>query len=209
MKQPTLFSFTETEAGFTPAPVAASLSPAEPRPLAETLRRELRASTASSASFSPCKRYRYMLMRRWGSPVSPRVLFIGLNPSTADETRDDATIRREVRYAMEWGYGGLLKANLYGWRSTDPKGLKLTDRPVDHGCGMNDKILAVHAQRCELIVAAWGAFSGIDDRVAAVLQLLNRPVHCLGRSKEGAPLHPLRLSAERKPELYWTPEGYA
>jgi len=207
MNQPTLFTFEETEAGFTPSPVAATLSPAAPRPLAETLRRELRASCTSSASFSPCRRYRYMLLRRWGSPVSPRVLFIGLNPSTADEQRDDATIRREVRYAIEWGYGGLLKANLYGWRSTDPKGLKVPPNPVDHGCGMNDKIIAMHAQRCELIVAAWGAFSGIEHRAAAVLKLLNRPVHCLGLSKDGAPLHPLRLSAARKPQLFWTPEA--
>ena len=207
MKQTSLFTFAETDEGFTPLPAAMDLTPAAPKPLAETLRKELRASATSSASFSPCRLYRYMLLRRWGSPVSPRVLFIGLNPSTADEERDDNTIRREVRYAMEWGYGGLLKANLYGYRSTNPKGLKVPKNPIDHLPGFNDRVIAAHASRCELVVAAWGAFTGIDARAAVVLRVLNRPVYCLGRSKDGAPRHPLMLSAARKPELFWTPAG--
>ena len=75
-----------------------------------------------SATFSPCRRWRYTLLRRWEPANLIVVAFIGLNPSTADETLDDPTIRRCIGFAKAWGAGGMYMLNLFGWRSTDPAG---------------------------------------------------------------------------------------
>ena len=74
------------------------------------------------ATFSPCRTWRYSLWRIW-QPGKPYVVFIGLNPSTATEVEDDPTIRRCIRYAQDWDYGGLYMLNVFALRSTDPKAL--------------------------------------------------------------------------------------
>ena len=73
----------------------------------------------SDALFSEDRIYRYALWRTWDESL-PKALFIGLNPSTADEIQDDPTIRRCIRYSMDWGYGGYIMGNIFGYRSTDP-----------------------------------------------------------------------------------------
>lgn len=73
-----------------------------------------------SADFSACGTYRYALRKIW-LPAAPQVLFIGLNPSTADEKSDDPTIRRCLGFARSWGYGGLIVANLFAYRTTAPQ----------------------------------------------------------------------------------------
>jgi len=79
----------------------------------------------SHATFSPCRKYRYSLFRIWDEDKS-LVLFIGLNPSTADEKEDDPTIRRCINFAKQWGwgYGGLIMGNLFSFRATQPSDLK-------------------------------------------------------------------------------------
>ena len=81
------------------------------------------------AVISQDNKYRYQLSRIWDNE-KPTVLFIMLNPSTADADADDPTIRRVVNFAKSWGYGGVFVGNLYAFRSTDPKGLKHTEDPV-------------------------------------------------------------------------------
>ena len=81
------------------------------------------------AVFSPCRTYRYALSRVWAAD-KPYALFIGLNPSTADETLDDPTIRRCIDFAKRWGYGGLVMANLFAYRATDPAVMKRAAEPV-------------------------------------------------------------------------------
>ena len=81
-----------------------------------------------TATFSECRKYRYTLWRRWdGLFASGYAMFIGLNPSTADETNDDPTIRRCIGYARDWGYGGLCMTNLFAFRATLPKNMKAVD----------------------------------------------------------------------------------
>lgn len=80
------------------------------------------------AHLSPCRRYRYALWRRWGD--GPHAMFIGLNPSTADETADDPTIRRCIAFARAWGYGALCMANLFAYRATQPADMLAQDDPV-------------------------------------------------------------------------------
>ena len=82
-----------------------------------------------NATFSNCRKYRYSLSRIWDKKKK-LVLFIGLNPSTANEEVDDPTIRRCVNYVQNWGYGGLMMVNLFAYRVTLPSGLKKVKYPI-------------------------------------------------------------------------------
>ncbi len=83
-----------------------------------------------SAVFSPSRKYRYVLRREWGDTERKMAVFIGLNPSTADETTDDPTIRRCMGYARDWGCSGLYMLNLFAVRATDPKDMLADLNPV-------------------------------------------------------------------------------
>lgn len=162
------------------------------------------SSVESGAHFSPCRTYRYALWRRWGSPeFASQVMFVGLNPSTADETEDDPTIRRCIRFAKDWGYGGLLMMNAYAFRATDPKVMKAASDSVGPG---NDEEFRWRAGHVGLVIAAWGAHC-TEERERQVCEALQRPIHCLGRTKAGRPKHPLYLRADTQPEMFWMPEG--
>jgi len=76
------------------------------------------------AAFSPCRTFRYSLWHQWGDDSLGYAMFIGLNPSTADETLDDPTVRRCINFARDWGYGALCMTNLFAFRSTDPSVMK-------------------------------------------------------------------------------------
>jgi len=131
--------------------------------------------------------YRYLLFRRWADADS--VLFVMLNPSTADAGRDDPTIRRCRRLAAAWGFGGVEIANLFALRATDPRDLARARAPVGT---RNDEILADAAVRASAIVVAWGVHGSHRARDRAVVELLGaRPLFCLGTTLGGAPRHPL------------------
>lgn len=147
--------------------------------------------------FSPCRRYRYVLWREWGDLLNPStafVQFIGLNPSTADETLDDPTIRRCVQYAKDWGYGALCMTNLFAFRATDPK--VMIKEPDPEG-PENIKHLADVAAQASVIVCAWGKDGKHQAQDAAVRQYLRCVtgvnLHCLGTNGDGTPKHPLYL----------------
>ena len=98
------------------------------------------------------REFRYSLERTWNSDID-RVLFIMLNPRTADANVDDATIRRCISFAARWGKGGIVVGNLFTLRSTDPKGLFRHRDPVGPE---NDGHLERPAGECETVVAGWG-----------------------------------------------------
>lgn len=154
----------------------------------------------SGARFSPCRTWRYSLWRRW-DPARPMVMFIGLNPSTADESIDDPTIRRCKRFAMDFGYGGMYMLNAYAYRATEPKDMKRAADPVGPG---NYQALREFSKLSSLVIAAWGVHCSIPQAVA-VLSAVNRKVYCLGKTKDNCPKHPLYLKADTKPELFWEP----
>jgi hypothetical protein len=146
-----------------------------------------------SAAFSPCRRYRYSLSRVW-NPKLPSVMFVGLNPSTADEREDDPTVRRCVGFARKWNFGGLILVNLFAYRSTDPASLLQADDPVGPE---NDEHILASARAAERVVLAWGAKGSLFDRDQHVLSLLPG-AHCLGFTKEGYPKHPLYLAGNTR-----------
>lgn len=151
------------------------------------------------AEFSECRTYRYSLWRRWRwDGNASQVMFIGLNPSTADEIENDPTIRRCIGFAKSWGYSSLLMMNAYAFRATDPKEMKSAIDPIGPG---NDEAFLVRRDQCGLIIAAWGVHCS-SEREAAICRLIGRDVHCLGKTKDGRPKHPLYLRADTKPELF-------
>ncbi len=140
--------------------------------------------------------YRYVLGRRWDSTL-PECVFIMLNPSTADATQDDPTIRRCIGFAKSFGCGSLLVGNIYAFRATDPRDLFRAAEPV--GGARNDAVLTELLARGGVTVAAWGA-RGRPGRVAEVMRLPGAErLTALATTKGGAPGHPLYLSGAATP----------
>lgn len=121
-----------------------------------------------------------------------------LNPSTADTTIDDPTIRRCMRFARDSNFSGIVVGNLFAWRATDPAELKSVDNPVGPD---NDSALSAIFAAAPIIVCAWGgnAFGGRDAQVLAMIQGAGKIPHCLKMTKTGHPAHPLYLSAALRP----------
>lgn len=140
----------------------------------------------STAVLSDCGRYRYELRRRWGD--GPELEWVMLNPSKADASRNDPTIRRCIRFSQAWGFAAIVVHNLFAWRATDPRELARTDDPVGP---QNREFLSAGA---EVTVAAWGAHP------AAAGWWTGRPntrprLLCLGVNDNGSPKHPLYVAA--------------
>lgn len=135
------------------------------------------------------------------------VQFIGLNPSTADETKDDPTVRRCIAFAKSWGYSAMCMTNLFAFRSTDPRMMLAEAWPVGI---CNDKWLLDVAEKSNIIIAAWGNHGNHLSRAAQVIGMFKwRPelyakLHCLATNKSHAPKHPLYLRADLQPQPYHT-----
>ena len=152
-------------------------------------------TVTSSAWISACGRYRYLLERRWSSKVA--CVFIMLNPSTADATVDDNTIRKCIGYARRWGFGGIVVANLYAYRATDPSELLKVEDPV----GPENDEWIERLVNHPTIVVAWGNDAD-EDRVDEFKHLMHaatgwpvdKLLYCMGTNKNGSPKHPLYLA---------------
>ncbi|KAL3142876.1 hypothetical protein ABBQ38_003165 [Trebouxia sp. C0009 RCD-2024] len=135
--------------------------------------------------------YRYLLFRSWDDSL-PQVCFCMLNPSTADSTADDPTIRRCMSFAKSWGCGSISVINLFAYRATSPRELKLTADPV----GLwNFCFIYLVSQQASMTVAAWGSRGLQLHQNMHVLPLLKNPV-CLGLTKAGHPKHPLYVQGD-------------
>ncbi len=162
-----------------------------------------------AAVFSRDRRYRYVLTRIWDGR-RPRLIAICLNPSTADETQDDPTVRKLMGFASRWGYGGLWLMNLFAIRGTDPEIIKTSDiDPV--GSEQHERIKGVvglarrflnDAREYEPgpdpeVLCAWGVHGAYQDQDEHMMGWLDkelvRPI-CLGTTKNGCPKHPLYVS---------------
>lgn len=156
------------------------------------------------ADLSLCGTYRYELTRVWDRSRGS-CAFVMLNPSTADATVDDATIRRCIRFAADWGFGILKVYNLFGLRARRPKDLEVHADPF----GPELDRWYRRAVECDRVVCAWGSFltgGAFADRgqVVARAHLKRADLYCLEVNGDGNPRHPLyvRSDAELKP---WRP----
>lgn len=148
------------------------------------------------AELSPCGKYRYSLSRIWDLSKG-LVLFIMLNPSTADVENDDPTIRRCISFAKYWGYGGIMVGNLSPFRATNPVELKTM---------INDPY--VNDQNAQAIMGMWGKSSlmvfawGNPPCQLPQCPVIGDHAYHLGLTKLGNPKHPLYLKKDLKPIMY-------
>lgn len=171
-----------------------------------------------TATLSECGRYRYTLTRAWRGTSQPHFrartcLFVMLNPSTADATVDDPTIRKCVAFASHWGFSVLEVANLFAWRSTEPEGLIGIADPVGP---KNDDAIVLALARANRVVLAWGSHHKVRgliaprERVVRALIVdafllrghLAFELGSLGSNADKSPKHPLFLSVKKTP---WVP----
>lgn len=138
----------------------------------------------NTAKFSDCGKHRLWLCRIWDKE-KPLIMFIGLNPSTANADNDDPTIRRIKSMVNGWGYGGFFMMNLFTYISTDPKKLNVKQGNFFGA----DVMLKVISNDCEKVVFAWGNFDvmGRDNEVKALFP----NAYALHINKNGSPKHPL------------------
>lgn len=148
----------------------------------------------TDAKFSDCRKYRYALWRTWDES-KPCVMFIGLNPSTANEVDNDSTINRCIDYAKSWGYGSLCMANLFAFKATKPTEMFAATEPIGVE---NDAWLKSLASQSALVVAAWGNDGSHQDRSTNVKKMLGN-LYCLKINATGEPAHPLYQPANAKP----------
>ncbi len=149
------------------------------------------------AELSYCGHYRYTLLRCWDAD-KPTLMFIMLNPSTADASHDDPTITRCIEFAKIWGYGELLVGNLFAWRTPNRHELRSVNDPIGKD---NDHHLLRMARKAELIIAAWGNDGSLHNRAHAMRRLFPGRLHALRITGSGQPGHPLYLPETSKPFL--------
>jgi hypothetical protein len=161
-----------------------------------------RTAVAKDAVLSPCGLYRYSLTRTWDSKLPP-VVFIGLNPSTADASLDDPTIRRCIRFGRDFGGGSLRMLNLFAFRATQPEDMRRAEDP----CGPDNDhwLLAAAADAARgavLAIAAWGVHGTLHGRDQQVVRMFGPHLKQLGLTKDRHPRHPLYLPASVRPQPY-------
>lgn len=163
--------------------------------------------TETAAAISDCGTYRYALTRAWQHDYTDTLVWLMLNPSTADGEQDDPTIRRCVGFADRWGYGRLVVVNLFAFRATDPDDLSGTDDPVGP---KNDRWIEREAKG-RVVVCAWGSRSltvgpACPGRleyyhqrpmlVARILRDAGATMKCLGLTADSQPRHPLYVRGD-------------
>lgn len=135
--------------------------------------------------------------------MSPEVLFIGMNPSTATAEVNDPTITREIGFTRRFGYNAYAKCNVMDYRATDPKQLLTVEEPRSE---YNLPAIMTYAESAEIIILAYGALhkslQKYADETVSGLRAAGHELYCLGLTKSGQPRHPLYLRSDSKLEKY-------
>lgn len=158
--------------------------------------------TKSTAVYSDCEAYRYLLTRVW-EPEARRALFIMLNPSTATETQNDPTVERCERRARTLGYGAFRVTNIFAFRATDPKVMRAQTDPIGPE---NTALVAQSCDWADTVICAWGTHGEHLSQGPAIEMLLRQKqitTHHLGLSKAGHPKHPLYISYTTQPQPWF------
>lgn len=145
----------------------------------------------AGAIFDSGEVYRYALWRTWDTN-KPSMMFLLLNPSTATAEIMDPTMTRCMGFAMRWGYGKMVVANIFALRSTDPKMLYLHSDPIGPD---NNKHIVEMVQKANRVVVGWGNHGTFKSRGKAVLKLISphTDIYCFGLTEKKQPRHPLYL----------------
>lgn len=142
------------------------------------------------ARFSPCKTWRYLLTRDWLTGEG-KLVMVMLNPSKADDKRDDATTTLMVRRAQRDGFQSYEAVNLFALVDTYPAALFRHPDPIGPE---NDAAILSAVNGADCVIVAWGNNGQCRDRAKAVLQLLNgRSLWCFGKTNSGEPKFPRAL----------------
>ena len=168
------------------------------------MRHHCKGDADSTAVYSPCEKYRYLLTRTWDA-AGPKALFVLLNPSTATEVQNDPTVERCERRARALGHGAFRVTNIFAFRATDPRAMLAEADPVGPD---NDAAIAESALWADRIICAWGSHGAHRNRghsVAQSLRATGRPLWHLGLTGGGQPKHPLYIGYARHPELWPEP----
>lgn len=164
----------------------------------------------SSALFGgPNDCYRYWLTRTWEpTPPGRLVLWVMMNPSTADADVDDPTVAKCCRLSRRWGFGAMTVVNCFAYRATDQAMLAAAADPVGPD---NDKRIQGRANHADQIIMAFGTpkerkLRSRGFEVARMLVAAGKgpKMHALRVSAAGAPWHPLYLPEDIVPER-WSP----
>ena len=158
----------------------------------------------SGAVTSKNGKYRYRLTREIG-PSSNAVMFLMLNPSVADDSQDDPTIRRCIGFARLWGFGWMHVTNLSPLRATDSKELRVQGLDKPRVRKRNMEMVLQTAAKSNMIVAAWGDKGIWEDRASKMLKVMKRhghDVYCLQLTKRNQPRHPQGVKGNRRPMLF-------
>lgn len=157
------------------------------------------------AHFSIDRKYRYNLWRIW-EPEYPKINWLMLNPSTADENVEDPTISKCIRFSKMWGYGSVYITNIFAYRATAPEDMKAQADPIGPN---NDWYVWSTAKMVDKVICAWGNHGehlGRADHTRNMLKDVE--LHCLKLNKTGEPQHPLYLPFKTTPILYPGIEGH-
>lgn len=151
---------------------------------------ELFGDEAKGAEFSEDGKYRYKLWRIWDA-AKPKAMCIGLNPSTANATDNDATIRNLISMLTKLGYGGFYMMNCFAYITSKPK--LLMHNPVSDE--WNNNMLTVVASQCDDVIFSWGTFKVIKElgRDKELIEMFPN-AKCFGINKDGSPFHPRALT---------------
>jgi hypothetical protein len=168
----------------------------------------LEAGIESSAQFSACGKYRVTLTRKWLSETARPgyVLWIGMNPSTADASFDDPTVKKERKFTSRWGYAHYVKCNVMDYRATKPK--MLLEPGVIPCSEQNIHAIVSLAKGAALVILAFGAphkkLRHYGERVVKELRAADVEMYCLGFTKDRLPVHPLYQLDSSEPIKYLT-----
>lgn len=164
-------------------------------------RSHLKGDAQSTAVYSDCEKYRYLLTRTW-DPEGRKALFIMLNPSTATEVQNDPTVERCERRARTLGFGAFRVTNIFAWRDTDPRKMRAAPHPVGP---KNDQVITEGCDWADQIIAGWGTHGAHLNRgpeVETLLRDTGMAIYHLGLSKAGHPKHPLYIAYAQQPQLW-------
>lgn len=167
----------------------------------------MRALYTGRADISACGSYRWTLERDLAR-TGPVLAGIMVNPSTADSIDNDQTISKWTGFAERLGASRFLIGNKFAWRAKDVRALRGAADPVGE---WNDMHLAEILRQADQIIVAWGSLSKLPKplqsrwrEVLAIAQRVGKPLWCWGTTRDGQPLHPLRLAYDT-PLRPWEP----